>query len=78
MCDTIRDLPGEGEAVHDEGCCEPVEVPGEKIYEIGGKFHNLREKKCSESESEHSKVKVIKKKISSDNYDSLEGGSHES
>ena len=26
-----RDLPREGQTVHDEGCCEPVEVPEEKI-----------------------------------------------
>ena len=30
------DLPGEGQAVHDEGGCEPVEVPEEKVQQTRG------------------------------------------
>ena len=43
MCDTIRDLPGEGEAVHDEGGCEPVEVHYEELDPEGGVPHDVQE-----------------------------------
>ena len=40
---TSEVLPGEGEAIHDEGGAEPVEVHDEEVNSKGGVPHNVQE-----------------------------------